>query len=58
MPRRGQVATILTDHDDAWVDQQDELHWIRRGHGDFSGSANATAGGISTGVARERQAAR
>ncbi len=26
--RNGQVATILTDHDDAWVDQQTEIHWI------------------------------
>ena len=26
--RTGQVATILTDHDDAWIDQQEEIHWI------------------------------
>jgi dipeptidyl-peptidase 4 len=24
----GQVATILTEHDDAWIDQQEEMHWI------------------------------
>jgi dipeptidyl-peptidase 4 len=26
--RNGHVATILTDHDDAWIDQQTEIHWI------------------------------
>ena len=26
--RTGQVATILTDHDDAWIDQQEAIHWI------------------------------
>ena len=26
--RSGQVATILTDHDDAWIDQQEEIHWL------------------------------
>jgi dipeptidyl-peptidase 4 len=26
--RTGQVATILTDHDEAWIDQQEEIHWI------------------------------
>ena len=26
--RTGNVVTILTDHDDAWIDQQEEIHWI------------------------------
>ena len=26
--RTGQVTTVLTDHDDAWVDQQTDIHWI------------------------------
>ncbi len=27
-PRRARSRTILTEHDDAWVDLQDKLHWI------------------------------
>jgi dipeptidyl-peptidase 4 len=30
--RTGHVANILTDHDDAWVDQQTEIHWIHNSH--------------------------
>ena len=26
----GQTATILSDHDDAWVDQQTGIHWIHK----------------------------
>jgi len=27
----GEVRTILVEHDDAWVDIEDELHWIEEG---------------------------
>jgi dipeptidyl-peptidase-4 len=30
----GHVETMLTDHDDAWVDQQEEIHWLN-GNQDF-----------------------
>jgi dipeptidyl-peptidase 4 len=30
----GRVATILTDHDDAWIDQQENINWIHN-HQDF-----------------------
>jgi dipeptidyl-peptidase-4 len=26
----GQISTIFTDHDDAWLDQQTRLHWIKK----------------------------
>ena len=29
----GQDAAVLTEHDDAWVDQQEEIHWINKGRG-------------------------
>jgi dipeptidyl-peptidase 4 len=29
--RTGEVKTILTEHDAAWVDLQDKLHWIKDG---------------------------
>jgi len=29
--RSGEVATILTEHDAAWIDLQDKLHWIHDG---------------------------
>jgi dipeptidyl-peptidase 4 len=32
--KNGHVSTILTDHDDAWVDQQEQIHWIHN-HQEF-----------------------
>ena len=47
------AARSSTEHDDAWVDLQDELHWIYKDQTtDSSGSASATAGGTSTGSTR------
>ncbi len=34
MPVPDRSATILTDHDDAWIDQQEAIHWIH-GHSEF-----------------------
>ncbi len=32
-PNRGEgnTFTLLTEHDDAWVDQQEEIHWVEEG---------------------------
>ena len=30
-PRTGQVTDVLTEHDEAWVDVDDEFHWLAQG---------------------------